>query len=421
MVRPTAGVSVDDALARWRDDLTARDCTPRSIERMMSIVSRVCECSGWNTANDVTYQHAVAFLAARRRQDSPWSNATHDQAVSTLRTFGEFLRRSGVLHANPLADLQSVGALNPQGARALTPDEARRLVACSIDRHLESRRAKGCAPLYWTVLFLTGLRVSEAASMAWSDIELDTPDPCIWTDPRWTGNKAGRRDRIPLHPELVVLLTSYRSSRMYRPGLIFPMAPTTATWNMDRDAAGIPMRDGRKRKATRHSARKSFITWLDALGIPRGLVSKLARHATTLTERVYVDHSEAKERESIALLGGVWPEKVEIFSVRAAKNVDRPTETPDDVGVKQQIQNTTASGRAFARSAASQPSGVGRSTTRCFAESPASARKSANGQVRTFSSVEDEVAATLARWLDRRADSGGSQEPTDDREQGQAV
>jgi integrase len=426
------GVSIDEAVARWRDDLTARDCTAGSVERMLSIVNRVAECSGWASAGDVAYQSAVAFLAARRRQESPWSNATHDQAVSTLRTYGEFLRRSGVLLVNPLADLQSVGCLNPQGARALTVDQARALVACSIERHFESRRAKGCAPLYWTVLFLTGLRVSEAASMQWSDLDLEAEHPCIWTDPRWTGNKAGRRDRIPLHPELRTLLEKYRSSRMYRPGAVFPMMPTVTTWNQDRDAAGIPHRDGRKRKATRHSTRKSFITWLDALAIPRGLVSKLARHATTLTERVYVDHSDVMECEAIAQLGGVWPEKVEIFSIRSPKTVGLPADgrylepaTLENRPVAQTTQRILTGRPAIGHGlsgVATSSQEPGRSVEM---RSPrAASRKDSNGQVAPLSvgeSPRDMAARALAHYLLSDADAAPSEESADDRDHKEAV
>jgi integrase len=433
---PGGGVSIDEAVARWRDDLTARDCTAGSIDRMLSIVNRITECAGWSTSADVSYQSAVAFLAARRRQESPWSNATHDQAVSTLRTFGEFLRRSGVLLVNPLTDLQSVGALNPQGARALTVDQARALVACSIERHFESRRAKGCAPLYWTVLFLTGLRVSEAASMQWSDLDLDSEHPCIWTDPKWCGNKAGRRDRIPLHPELLELLTKYRSSRMYRPGAVLPMMPTVETWNHDRDAAGIPQRDGRKRKATRHSTRKSFITWLDALTIPRGLVSKLARHATTLAERVYVDHSDVMESEAIAQLGGVWPEKVEIFSIRTHKTVGLPPNgryLESATFGKNTVPKTTQrilTGRPAIQalsvsSVAARPQGPGRSVGMRSSTLPrAASRKDSNGQVAPLSvgeSPRDMAARALAHYLLSDADAAPSEEPADDRDHKEAV
>ncbi len=101
---------------------------------MASTVQRVAEHSGWNAANNVDYQGAIAFLADRRRADPPWSGPTYDQAVSTLRTFGEFLRRCGAAHANPLADLESCGEPGEQGPRALTATEARAIIEAAIIR-----------------------------------------------------------------------------------------------------------------------------------------------------------------------------------------------------------------------------------------------------------------------------------------------
>lgn len=319
----TANESLDGIVSRWRDEMTARGVRPGSIQRMISTVERVAHSQGWKRAEHVDYTGAVAFLAARRRQDKPWSGPTYDQAVSTLRTFGEFLRRSGLRHSNPLMDLQACGEQGEAGSRALTPEDARRILIASIDRHLKSRRAKGCAPLYWLTLFYTGLRYSEAEAMRWKDIDFTGETAFIYTDPKWKGNKGGRRDRIPLHPRLAEMLRAHRSTVPdSSSALVFPIVPSRRTWQLDRERAGIPERDGRNRPATPHSCRKSFCTWLDAMVIPRGLVSRLARHATTLTEAKYIDHDPAEEMKAIAGLPLIWPDGVKIFSDKSWKTVE---------------------------------------------------------------------------------------------------
>lgn len=333
VVAPGArGVSVDDALTGWRDEMGARGCRPGSIDRMVSIVERVQECSAWSTVHHVNYTSAVAFLAARRRAVPPWSGPTYDQAVSTLRTFGEFLRRSGHLPANPLMDLQSCGEKGEDGSRALTPDEARAIISASIDRHLRSRRASGCAPLFWLMMMYTGLRYAEACAVRWKDVDLGTGTLC--TDPKWQGNKSRRRDRIPIHAALADLLKGHLDAA--KPGSdapgspIFPKAPTRHTWHLEREAAGIAKRDGRNRPVTTHSCRKSFCTWLDSQSIPRGLVSRLARHSHTLTEERYIDHDGADEVRAIAALPLIWPSGLQIFSLKARKISCNPDGLCDD-------------------------------------------------------------------------------------------
>lgn len=152
------------------------------------------------------------------------------------------------------------------------------------------------------------------------------------------------------------------------------------------------------------------------------------RHATTLTERVYVDHGEAVEREAICQLQGIWPDEVQIFSARSQKavgqstecrysasatleNPDMPTTTQRTLTERPAIQASSGS------SVAARPQGPGRSVRLRGESNRADAtRKDANGQVRTFSrqphTAEDEVALTLARWLDSRR--ARSQEHDDD-------
>jgi integrase len=430
------GVSIDEAVARWRDDLTARGCRPRSIDRMVSTVERVADYSGWSAAAHVDYTGAVAFLADRRRADPPWSGPTHDQAVSTLRTFGEFLRRCRVTPINTLEDLESCGEPGEQGPRALTPDEARRIIEASIDRHMESRRARGCAPLFWLHQFYTGLRYSESRSARWSDYDLDAG--MIYTDPKWVGNKAKRRDTIPIRADMLELLIGHRDRVPHGPkDPVFPKVPNLATWHKEREAAGIPLLDPRKRRATIHSCRKSFCTWLDSQNIPRGVVSRLARHAVTLTERAYIDHSGGVDRQAVESLPQLWFPCGGVFSIRTRKNLANRVDAADTPSVQafNPMVSTPSTSRSSApgRTAAlATPEQRGSSALRPGAENRDDAASGAsirvdNGQGQppnlsgTNLQAEAEVAIALAHWLNRRTGAAPSEEPADDRDHKEAV
>lgn len=298
------GIGIDQALAGWRDEMTARGIRASSIARMTRTIEAAAAGCAWATAREISYGECVAYLAAKRRSGA-WSGASYDQAVSILRGFGKYLRRSGALRANPLEDLLSSREPGGEGSRAYSIEEAARHVAASFRRHSTDRRARGNAPLFWTFCFLTGLRYHEARACAWGDIALE--HGFALTDPAWA--KSRRKDRIALAPCLIELLRLHRSQiPSGRRDPVWPIAPNRSTWHADREAAGISEIDERGRPATIHSCRKSFATWLDALpGISSGVVSRLARHATTLTEERYIDPSSERERAAVALLPSPWP------------------------------------------------------------------------------------------------------------------
>lgn len=342
------GIAMDEALSRWKAEMQARGCKPGSIDRMLSTVERTAEWNGWVRTGQVDYSGAIAFLAAQRGKDRPWSGPTYDQAVSTLKVFGEFLRRSRCgpvdgsgRHENPLLDLQPSGEAGGDGSRAMTTEQARALIEASIDRHMRSRRAKGASPVFWLMLFHTGLRYAEGCSIRWQDVDLASGS--IWTDPKWTGNKGGRRDLIPLTAELAEQLSLYRETVPHgQTDPVFPIVPNRNTFHDDREAAGIPLLDARRRKVSIHSTRKTFCTWIDATGAPRGLVSALARHAETLTEDRYVDHADSKLRELVKQIPHIWPSGVKIFSMGARKKVATASARTDTTGVKSELQPMNA-------------------------------------------------------------------------------
>jgi len=419
--RAGVGVSIDTALAGWADELTARGCREQSAYRMGTLIRRVAKFAGWQGVAHVTYSDCVAFLANQRRGERPWAGPTYDQAVSTLRTFGEFCRRSGWTAANPLVDLQACGEPGEHGSRALTTAEARALIASSLERHFRSRRAKGYAPVFWLLMFHTGLRYAEAQGLRWKDLDLEGSIPALYTDPKAVGNKAKRRDRIPLHPELLEMLEGLRASsgNPDSNARVFRQSPNRATWRAEREAAKIPAKDARGRPVTPHSCRKSFCTWLDAQSIPRGLVSRLARHAHTLTEEKYIDHDSSLEVAAIHSLPTLWPQGVKIFARNLEKESCLNGNPCDTQGVKQCIPTKTSTmlPRPFACAASQQAVKGSGSVVAISAVSSGKTRaiESNNGQNRTENDSDLIVDAltrgvlALSRIVESRL--GGSEEP----------
>lgn len=318
---PVVGVSMDEALARWRDLLSAEDKSVRTIEVYALRVGACAEAAGWRLVSDVSYESAMAFIAARKRNDhkgKAWDNGACRQAMTALRMFGKFLRATNLRTDSPLDNIALPKRRPQKHKHPFTEQEARSMIAASLARQSRDRRAKGNAALVWATLFYTGLRHSEVQApckanpyggMKWRDVLLDGPCPGIWTDPKWLGNKRKTRDWLPIHPSLCWLLTQHREIVSHRPDdPVFPFWPVRSTWVDDRARARLPAYDDEGRALSVHATRASYSTWLGKLVLPEGLRERLTRHTMSITEKVYTTRGREEMAAAIGQLPDLWPE-----------------------------------------------------------------------------------------------------------------
>lgn len=122
----------------------------------------------------------------------PVSRESYRRNVSVLLEFG---RRRGYLRENPAADIKI--RRRPEGeVSILTPEELRNLL---------STAAPEIVP-YVAICAFAGLRPSEAASLLWSDIHLDT----MQIEVRARHSKTRRYRLVPIQPNLGEWLIRFR-------------------------------------------------------------------------------------------------------------------------------------------------------------------------------------------------------------------
>lgn len=120
------------------------------------------------------------------------SRESYRRNVSVLLQFG---RRRGYLRENPAADIKI--RRRPEGeVSILTPDELRNLL---------SKCAPEIVP-YVAICAFAGLRPSEAASLDWQDVHLDT----MQIEVRARHSKTRRYRLVPIQPNLAEWLMRFR-------------------------------------------------------------------------------------------------------------------------------------------------------------------------------------------------------------------
>lgn len=316
---------IADVVPEWLESLAGRGLSSSSIAVYRRGIRQIIEHQHWVTVDDASEQSFLSYLASRKRNDHcgrPWGVATCFQATIVVRGFGDYLRRSGHLPADPFTDLEVPQRKHTVHKHPLSTDEARRFLLASVLRHNRDTRAFGAAPLCWWLLFYTGLRHGEIMAanpkrnpyggVKWRDLVLDTEYPGIWTDPKWLGNKSKTRDWLPLHPQLRDALVNYRPYVPSSPNdPVFPHHPVRKTFDMDRRGAGLPKADSDGRIYSVHSTRATYATWLgEAPGIPEGLRQRLVRHHENLTEQAYTTRTKADLATAISSLPLIWPEGI---------------------------------------------------------------------------------------------------------------
>lgn len=212
-----------------------------------------------------------------------------------LSAFGSWaVKIAKIIEHNPIRVIErrNVATDRRKTRRALTVDEARQLLEVSTGRRL-----------YYATAILTGLRVAEIKQLEWSDIFLTGDKPHIQL--RASTTKAGRADRVDLHPDLVAMLGRAKLAagdklNVNRSLRVFNSIPKLDTFKADLVRAGIAKRDDKTelvdtrdeqgRTLDRHCLRYTFVSWLGAAGIDLRIAQRLARHTDVkLTAVTYQD------------------------------------------------------------------------------------------------------------------------------------
>jgi integrase len=292
---------IDEHLKAFEESLG--DNTGKHVKLTMFRVRRIIEGCEFQNLGDIDQEKVQTFLRQLCAAED-LGHRTYNHYLQAIDAFLNWCVPKRLL-SNPLAGLER---LNQEvdirhKRRALTADEVGTLVS--------SARASGvCLQRFdgeqrgriYILSYMTGLRRNELASLSPRSFDLKSDPPTVTVEA--TASKHRRKDVLPLHPELVVMLRQWL--KQLAPGQkLFPNLERKKTWFMvkkDLERVGIAheTEDG---IADFHAAlRHSHITELLRNGTSLPEAKELARHSDVKMTMKYAHIGITDQAKAVAKL-----------------------------------------------------------------------------------------------------------------------
>ncbi len=266
-------------------------------DKRLTILVDAC---GWKTLTDIDAKSFIKWRETMRKtpQSGPGrtgtvaSARTVNQYLEQIRSFLAWCKTAGRFGSNPLADVSKVAGEMTRKRRALSDEEAARLIAVTP----EGRK------MFNRLAMAVGLRRGELEALKWGDIRTNAIKPFIQL--RAEATKGRRADRLALPASIAADLRTMRSDAAGDGARVFLNPPTIDDWREDLQAAGIVWKDELGRQADFHAGtRKTLCTRMNRAGIPPALAMRIMRHTDVrLTMVDYTDDSQLGVDEVLAAL-----------------------------------------------------------------------------------------------------------------------
>lgn len=286
----------------FRERFEAEHCAflaAKTQESYTTALNRFEDFARPSTLKRVTTHVLSQFAAELLKQKHPLSTVRN--YVGHLKASLKWAERVELIQKAPHVNMPRVAKQRHMRGRPLTPREfAKMLRACRQlypDGHHQWRR-------FLKLLWLSGLRIGEAYSLAWDagplHVHLDTkPYPLILIDSE--GQKSRQDQAVPMAPDLVAWLN--RTPPKERIGRVADVRTTTGTRFSTKklgvriseigEHVGVIVQSDPEKHASAHDIRKSFATRWAAKVRPITLQRMMRHSDLSTTLKYYVGLSAA--------------------------------------------------------------------------------------------------------------------------------
>ena len=245
---------------------------------------------------DLIRQYRLYLNRLKNSDGAQLKKVTQNYHIIALRTFLKYLAKRGVKSVAP--ERVELGKQEDREVTFLETDELGRLLDSPVGGLLDSLRDKAIL----TVLFSTGMRVSELCSLDRDKIDTKRGDLSI----RGKGSKIRM---VFLSDEAIKSIQDYTAKRVDADEALFISIPKNGTFSKDSDLRLTPRSIQRivKKHSIRagivgknvspHSIRHSFATDLLRGGADIRSVQALLGHASVTTTQIYTHVTDKQLRE----------------------------------------------------------------------------------------------------------------------------
>ena len=262
--------------------------TGKHVKLTMSRVRRLVAEAEFKTIKDIEIDSIEAVLH-EMLDANEIGHRTYNHYVQAFHQFCTWLVPKK-LASNPIAGMKRLNtAVDVRRPRvALTEEEFRQLIesARKSDKDIQCFDGEQRARIY-TLSYMTGLRRGELASLTPRSFDLESETATLTVEA--TASKHRRKDVLPLHPGLVVLLREWLKG-IKRSEPIFPKLAKRRTWLMvkkDLERVGIAYKTDEGYRDFHASGRHTHITQLLRNGASVPEAMQLARHSDVRTTMKY--------------------------------------------------------------------------------------------------------------------------------------
>ncbi len=270
----------------------------------MTRVRRVVEGCEFKTLAAMDGEKVVDWLNEFREEEDIGAR-TYNHYLQAADAFGKWLVLTKRLPGNPLVGMERLNAETDvrHKRRALKPDEFARLVEAARTSGVEVQGYDGeMRARIYQISYLTGLRRGELASLTPSSFQMEASPPTLTVEAK--SSKHRRKDTLPMHPELVILVRGWIAG-LAPDDPLFPNLAWRKTYTMvqkDLERAGIPYETPEGLADFHAAGRHSHITGLVRSGASIMEAKELARHADIRQTAKYTHIGMEDRAEALAAL-----------------------------------------------------------------------------------------------------------------------
>ncbi len=283
-------------------DRSLANNTAKHRKLTMTRVRRVIAGCGFRTLAEMDGEKVVEWLNAARNAEDMGAR-TYNHYLQAADAFGKWLVATKRLPSNPLAGMERLNSETDvrHKRRALTAEEVSRLVESARSSGVEVQGYDGeLRARAYLVSFFTGLRRQEIGSLTPRSFKLDDPQPTVTVEAACSKHR--RKDVLPMHPDLVVMVREWVQD-LGPDDLLFPRIERKKTWLMvkkDLERVGIPYETPEGIADFHAAGRHSHITGLVRSGASIMEAKELARHADIRQTAKYTHIGMEDRAEALA-------------------------------------------------------------------------------------------------------------------------